>query len=248
MKLIPALGLLLMSSLAFSDIIVLKSGKKFQIPGSYEIKGQYVVFQTEQGQLTQLPLKAVDLEKSKEATEEWERVMAEREAASQVPKEVKKDATLAEIAEYVEKTRLPEEKAKKDIDINDENLGSYGDSNPRPSGTEVQFVPTTGNNTPEAAREERSKFQEEYRQLQEDIDSLNSQIELKEAQVTAAEQNAAFGDDPTEGSYDIFEEFERQLTDLRQQRANKEKEMENLEKSARQAGVKNYKRGKKPNN
>lgn len=233
---------------AAGDVLVLKNGKILRLPGSYEVKGSFVVFETEAGVLTQLPIKMVDLEKSQKVTEEEDaRRLAALEAANKPP-EVKKDVTMAEIAAYVESKRMPDDVIPQNLSLSDERLEKYSADNPRSSNIEARFVPPTGDfMTPDQVKAQSRKFGEAYKSLKRDMDSLRKQIEVTEAMVDIAANNVAFGDDPTEGSYHQMEYFEAQLKELRNKKSEKENEMKDLERNARQAGVKDYKRFKGDN-
>ncbi len=240
--------LMLAYIVAAGDVLVLKNGKVLRLPGSYELKGQFVVFETETGVLTQLPVKMVDLEKSKLVTEQEEAKRLAAIEAAKKPPEVKKDVTMAEIAAYVESKRMPDEVIPKDVALSDEKLDKYGVNNPRPTDTEAPFVAPTGDvMTPDQAMAESKKFGEAYNALMKDMSSLDKQIEVTETLVETAANNVAFGDDPTEGSYNQMEYYEKQLEDLRNKKAEKEDELKSLERNARQAGVKNFKRYKGDN-
>ena len=234
---------------ARADFIVLKNGKTLKTKGAYQVKGQYVVFTIENGQLTQIPVKIVDLEKSHAATEqEKQRIQKKLEALNSEPPPPVKDATMAQIAEYVENNRLPEDRVQRDVSLDEEKLNKFSENNPRPTSSEAQFTaPTTSELTAGNFHERRREFGDSYRRLKEELDNLDTQIASTERNVESAGQEAAFGDDPTNSTYEFMERLEKELERLKAERGNKQKELSLLEKNAKRAGVRDYKRYKSKN-
>ena len=64
LRIVIFLGTLFWCLAAAGGVIVLKNGRKVQCHGPYEIKGDFVHYKDANGNLFQLPLKLVDLEKS----------------------------------------------------------------------------------------------------------------------------------------------------------------------------------------
>ena len=249
-----------MVSFAKADTIVLKNGKKMVIAGSYEVKGQYVVFKGKSGDLNQLPLKIVDLEKSKAATAEAKAKaeadrIAREEAAKAKPD--KKDMTMAQIAEFVEKKREPGKEPQGSVSIENENLGKFTENNPRPSNTEVPFKASYSEAvTVEGVKARNEKYGAGYNRLKGEVDRLDQEIRSTQRDLENASNISAFGglaqgdadkvdDSEASSAHELMEGFEKKLKTLKEQREAKQKELDALEKEARKAGAKNYKRYKK---
>ena len=251
------------SCLWAEEILVLKNGKKILISDTYEIKGQYVLFKTDKGELTQLPAKLVDFEKSKQVTEEREKaLLAAAEAAKPKPV-VKKDLTMAEIADFVEKNRpLNDVSPQKDIQIGDDGLQNYGKNHPPAENNQASFVPSpTSGGSPEAFNANRQQMGQRYQELKREISEIDKKIAQTEENINVYSTEAGYGtvtfkeDDKgnsqtiDEGSdpgnyYSLMEQAEKDLTELKQQKAAKETELKTLDKEARKAGVQDHKRFK----
>ena len=237
-------------SLAFlpfvnADVLVLKNGKRIVLPGSYEVRGQYVVFENQNGEINQLPLKLVDLEQSKQATTEHlamleaqQKKLAEEAAAS---KEIKRSVSMAEVAEYIESQRGVDEPLPT-INAKSKKIEKFGESNPRPTNDGVE-VESSSSGYFENLEGQRNNFNASFQSIKKEIEDLTARIDQQEAFVTHLGQESAFGDDPTGSTYEALETAEKQLEDLRANRTKKEKELQELDRQARQAGVGNYKRG-----
>lgn len=235
-----------------ADVIVLRNGKRMMIEGSYEVKGQYVVFTTSKDETLQLPLKVVDLEKSKLATQEYHaRLEAERiareKAAELVRNPPKKGLTMPEIAEIVQKNRTGENPMKENVSIGTENLQGFSDDNPRPSQSEAAFSGPRGDTVANAGvrTQKAGEFSKAMAELEKKENLLQRRAESLRANI-AAFDSTAFSDGPS----NMYEQGERARADL----AKVEKELEDLSKqkreinsAARKAGVKNFKRINKGN-
>ena len=240
---------ILLTSPAWADVLVLKNGKQLKFPGTYEVKGQFVVFSNEAGQVVQLPLKLVDLEKSKSATAELHaKLEAQAELAKAPPpkKEQKKEMSMGEIAAIIESNRDEENQPEDDISIGGENLRSYGENNPRATGTEAAFVPVNDDeaDTPEKANTRRDEFATSYQTLNGKLNQVNARIQNLEANLSIFETQAAYNEGPTGGMYEMAEKTREEITKLEQEREGIQKEMSALERNARKAGVRDLKRRK----
>ena len=254
MKVLTWVLILMLGSvnLLATEVIVLRNGKKFLIEGTYEVKGNFVLFKTNSGQLQQLPLKMVDLDKSKEATsarnaaEEKKRKAAEA-AAKQVP-ETKERMSMGEIAAYVEKTRTKENPRPESVALSDDQLEKYSERNPRPERSQAQV----GNNGSSASdysidnrRAKRDQAGQAYNKLNDELKALDDEINRMERYVVSLENESAFGDDPTSGTFDRFTEAETKLKSLRDKRKSLEKTHKAAQRQARAAGVRVKKDRKK---
>ena len=248
--LIITLTVLAASPLLAREILVLKNGKKMVIDGTYEVKGQWVVITEANGELRQLPLKVVDLDKSKEVSEAERQRMAriaeeKRLAKAQQAKVTEVDASMSEIAEYVERHRTDENPVAQDLTIENKRLETYSDNNPRPTNTEAEFVPP-----PESELSlnnimaNRDKFGEQYQTKKQELDQLMASIEQKQLMVDTYAANAAAGDDYSGGAYDAMERTEKEIVDLRKRKTELEEELANIKKEARRAGVRGVERYK----
>lgn len=228
-----------------ADLLVLKNGKVIKTHGKYDVKGQFVVFRmAEDGPLTQLPLRAVDLDRSAEATQRQKQKEAERQAQlAAPPPEPPKDKTLSELADYVEETKDDKNAPPPVIRLGNEKLQDFTKKNPPPTNEEAAWVPPSDDTaTVEGFNEKAADFRKAYQALKTKLDEVNNNIEATEQSLIAAEQNSAFGDDPTGNYYTLMERFEKQLEELRKTKADIEKQMQQLDREARQAGIPGYKR------
>lgn len=120
--------LLLGTSFSFADVLVLKNGKRMEIDGAFEVRGQFVVFKDLQGELRQLPTSIVDQEMSKKATQD---LIAKREAAAaRAAKKPppKKVGSMDDIVNHVERTTGGREKV---VTISTKGLQDYNETNER---------------------------------------------------------------------------------------------------------------------
>jgi len=245
-KLVSSVWIVLASlSLAFGDVVALKNGKSFVIPGAYEVKGQFVVFQNEDGQLVQLPLKAVDLEKSKELTDALKAEEAAKQKALEAPPpKPKKDVTMAEIAKFVEKNRDPE-LPPPDVTIGDDNLKKFSDENQRQVQGAVDFQPTSADTvmSPDNYKANREQFHQRFNALNKELEQLNQKIQEYEELLNAAETESAFSDEPTGAFYEQMVRYEKELETLRKEREAKTKELKEVRNQARRANVRDLGRG-----
>ena len=255
--------------MAMADYLVLTNGKRIHVPAGYQVKGQFVVFSNAAGELNQLPLKIVDLEKSKaysklKEEEAAAKALALKEAQEQRQKQVDKNSSMAEIAAYVEKHRDAENPKPSGVSISDDELQDYSANNPMRENEQVAFNPS-GNTeyTPAAAKARRAEYGEGYQKLVQEIDQLEKQIKEAEYRRDNNASIAAFGGDTFAGTdedgndvfvagaesssaYDEMEKLETTIKELKTKKSDKESQLKSYEKEARAAGVKDYKRYKAP--
>ncbi|MDJ0839330.1 MAG: hypothetical protein QNK37_22620 [Acidobacteriota bacterium] len=265
--LVILLSLLIPAGLA--DFLVLKNGKRFEVPEGYQVKGQYVVFKTSKGQLTQLPLKLVDLAKSEELTKQMEaRRRKDEEAKAAAEKAAAKrrfsqrKTTMSDITDYVQKNRDPKKPAPERLSIGDDQVESFAETNPRQTNTTASSGSSSGSSSAADYASEADRLAGEYQRLVKEIEDLENRIRAAQQHRNNMENIAAYGDefygsedvhDPNtpieedEGgnaSFDEARKAEKQITDLQNQKKKKEKQLKELEKEARQKDIRDYKRRK----
>ena len=231
----------LVCGFALADVIALRNGKQMVIPGSFEVKGAYVVFKDAQDQLVQLPLKMVDIEKSKEMTAAYKAEMAEKaKQAAQKPKEEKASMSMSEIAEIVEAKR-PKDQPPPRVVLGTDRLKKFGEERPLPKNDAMplpEYEPLT---TVEGQMEARKEFGEAYQKLKTDLDQLDNALDSAQQYADSLAQESAFGDDPTGSMYQAMETADKTVEELRAKKEEKEAELKKLENNARRAGIRNYK-------
>ena len=257
---------------ARADFIVLKNGKKFEIDGSYEVKGQLVVFRSMTGDLTQVPLKIVDVERSETFTEqmiEHRRKKAEEAELARIEAEkrsLKIGSDISEIAEYIEKTRGEDNpRPVESVQIGNDNLEQYAEDNPRVINTQAAgsgTAPTTG--SVEDFNRAREELGTKYQQLEKELADLEEQLNQEQLRRANLESISALDDDfygpeseanprtaaveSETGASPAFLEMERaekRIEELRDKIKKKKDEISRTERTARSQGVKDYKRYKK---
>ena len=267
-------GFLIICALAlpwsFADWLVLKNGKRFEVPDGYEVRGSYIVFKTRSGQLTQLPAKIVDLEESKTFNDAMIEKRKKEEkariaAALELEKRTKTDrfSDMSTIADFVEKNRGVDSPQPTNVSIGDNTITEYNKTNPRPqtSTASHESFDVTSSSDREAAREE---YGSGYVKLHDDLDDLKAK--LAEAKVRrdnnasiAADQDGNYSadddvNDPNKEydsssdesslSYRQMQKAEADVAKYEKELESKEAEIKTYERSARKAGVKDVKRYK----
>lgn len=235
------LAMVLVCTFALADVIALRNGKQMIIPGTYEIKGAYVVFEDARGQLVQLPLKMVDLEKSKELTDAYKAEMAEKaKRAAQKPKEEKDAMSMSEIAEIVESKR-PKDQPPPRVVLGTDRLKKFSEERPLPQNDAMpipEYEPLT---TVEGQIEARKEFSAAYQKLNSELTRLDAALDSAQKYADALAQESAFGDDPTGSVYEAMETADKAVEEIRAKKQEKEAELQKLENNARKAGIRNYK-------
>jgi len=268
------LGFLLVTCLGTSlmaDFIVLQNGKRFEIDGTYEVKGSLVVFRTLAGELSQVPLKMVDVEASREFTEKMvehrrkKAEEAERARAEAEKRVVKVGSDISEIAEYVEKNRGEDNpRPGKQVQIGNENLEAYVDANPRVINRQAPRNRSTSERTVEDYNNDRDELGSRYQQLTRELEGLKADLENEKLRKANLESISALDDDfygpaseadprsaPVEDdpgaspAYLEMERAEKRIEELQGKIKDKESEIQKTEREARAAGVRDYKRYKK---
>lgn len=229
------------TSMVFADVLVLRNGKTMVFEGTYEVKGSYVVFKDDQGQLVQLPIKLVDLEKSQVATVEFKKEL-ERQAAAQAakPPEEKESMSMSEIAEMVEAKR-PKDQPPPRVVLGNDKLDAYSSANPAPKNNAMEVASFEPLTTPEKMEEARKELIEAHAKLQGELDQLDAAVDSAVQYADSLAQESAFGDDPTGSMFEAMEKADKAVEDLRKKREEKANELKSLENAARQAGLRNYK-------
>lgn len=241
MKKMALLVVALISCFAMADVIILRNGKQMIIPGSYEVKGNYVVFKNAEGNLVQLPLKLVDQEKSQLATQEYKKqLIEEAKAKAAAPEPQKESMTMSEIAAEIEAKR-PKDQPPPRVVLGNDKLKKFAEERPLPQNDSMpvpEFEPRT---TPAGVAEARKAFYDSYQTLKTDLDKINTSLASSIEYADSLAQESAFGDDPTGSMFQAMESADKAVEDLRKQKQAKEAEMQKLEDNARRAGIRNYK-------
>jgi len=260
----------LLQAFGWSEIIALTNGKNLRIPGSYEIKGEYLVFENDNGEMNQLPLKIVDLEKSKKLTEldvkrKEEEYQAKLEALKEAEKRAKKrTASLSEVAAYVEKNRPLDKPAPVKLAISNDGVTKFAEENPPEANQQVSSsYPEGSAGTVEEFEAARKEYGEGYEKLAQEVADLEKRIEAEEYRResnatlaafgaatyagTDAEGNDVYAESPdTSPAFDKMEEAEKNIAQLRQDLSAKQAELKAYGKQARMAGVRDHKKYKSP--
>lgn len=219
---------------------MLKNGKQMVINGSYEVQGQFVVITEPNGELKQLPIKMVDLEKSQAATRADQERLAELEKGRDrpAPKKAQKNATMAEIADYVEKNRATDNPPKANITIGNERLEQFSDDNPRPTNTEAEFVPPTTNElSSENLLANRDKYGEQYKAKEDEIRQLQLRIDELKSRADYLQSISTSGDDISGGAFDELERTDKEIVDMGKKKEAMQKELVQIQKEAKAAGI-----------
>ena len=241
------LFLLMALPLWAKEIIVLKNGQRFSIQGSYEIKGSFLVFTGANGQLQQLPLRMVDLEKSKQMTADYHAQEAARLAAQEAKlreEEAKsKYSSMAEIADYVEKTRGDNNPRPSRVVMDGEGLEKYSGSNPRPQNTEASVSYATEASTNASTfNQNKDELSQQYLETRKEIDRLQDQIQQFEDIAQRFANESAFGDEPTGAFYREMERTDQKIQELKTSLEEKRQGLRTIETQARRAGIGNIER------
>lgn len=227
------------------EVLVLIDGSTMEIPGPSTIKGKFLQYYDQDGGLLQLPLKLIDLEKSKAATEALHAAMeAEKDKPEPVAEEPKQKS-MTDVSEYVERERGTDDSVPTDVSITNDGISEFRSDNPR---SEVQYLETPGV-APEYTASEISKkqgaFKESYNAIQKEIDDLDREIKATEEMIIALQNQLIYGDDPTTGTYDTMERAEEHIKELKEKREKKVEEQKQIDRDARQMGIKNVTRPSK---
>lgn len=89
----------MMASPLLSGVIVLKNGKKIPCAGPFEVKGRFVHYKDDKGNLFQLPLKIVDMEKSSTEVELTEEDRSIEVISQSEPKKKKKEVAFHDMVD-----------------------------------------------------------------------------------------------------------------------------------------------------
>ena len=242
---------------ANADYIVLTNGKKFEVEGSYEVKGSFLVFTDKTGHLRQLPLKVVDLDKSKELTEKIAaKRAAEAEAKLAPPKKKKETHSMADVVDFVEKSRGGQERTETVV-LGDETLKSFTEENPNIANDKV----ATEDYEATGAKEfhtNRDSLAREMQRLKGEKEKLDSDIDRAEKNRDLNANSAAFDDGgfydentPTDDpdaspAYEQMEKAEARINDLKKKREELETEITKVRQNARAQGIMDVDRHKPP--
>lgn len=252
----------------FAEVLVLKNGKKFEV-ASYEVKGNFVVFQDKNGNPVQLPLQMVDLVKSRETTKalaakrqaEKERLAAEEAEREKIRK--KNTRSMGDLVNYVEGSS----KGDKSVVLSDDGLskhtetavvkGSIG-STAVDSGA-GSSASSSGSGSSRDGEDRHQQFADEYHDKKSRLDDLDKKIKEAERVAELNEAASANNDENYSGYNPSDDDGEDEglsphaveadkararAAELRKQRDDLSSEMGDLQNRARREGVRNYERMK----
>jgi len=226
------------------EILVFNDGRTLKIPGPYTIKGKFLQYQDEHGGLMQLPLKLIDLEKSKQATQAHLAALEAEKAKAEEVLEEPKEKSLTDVADYVKSRRGEGDVSPSDVKITSEDVSSFGADNPLPENEVIQSERVESSMSPSDVQKEAKSFQESYKNIQKEIDDLDAKIQTAEDLVIAMQNQLTYGDDPTSKTYDSMEKGEKEVEKLKEERKKKVQEQKRVKKNAAKMGIKNVGRKK----
>lgn len=232
--------------------IVLRNDKVIEIQGEPQVKERVVIIKNMQGQEMQLPLKVVDLERSKQYTKERNEaeasVQAEREAEAaekrRLLEQKERQQSFTAIVEEVEGRRLAQDEPPPPMKLNEESLREYNEDNPRPVNDAVD-LPTRDEEegtSAEAFSEKRDDYYSEYKNLRNEIKQLEERVAQLDQNIRAIEANSLYGDNTTSATLDQRDEIEEQKRKLQAEIAKKKEAITKVKREARAAGIKDLER------
>lgn len=232
------------------EVLVLKNGKMLKVE-SYQVQGDFVVFQNDLGQTLSLPKGNVDLEKSKEATKayleqqtakeaEYQAKLAEIEKAKQ---RKQKEMTMGEIAKQVEQGR--ESATPESVSFDSNSVEKFGEKNPYEA---AQRNPNSEYNPDENSIVNQriaavNELPAEYQKAKGKLDSLKNKEQSLTLEIEQLEGRMAF--DESIGGADYFattiDKKTAELAKVREDIKEAEQELKQIDKRARSTGINNYK-------
>ncbi len=229
---------------AQADIIALKSGQLIGIPGSFEVKGAFVVYTNDDGELVQLPLKIVDLERSQAATQEHIAALEAEAAAKAAEKpEPVKVKSITDVSAAIEGRRDQDDVPPQDLEITGSNVSKFVSNNPQATNTAQVGGGVSGRSGSEII-EAQNQHREAYSASLKDAEKIDQEIAKIEQNLRVLEQENAFGDNPSTGLYETTEKMRARLTELKSEKQNKDSEVSRLSREAKAAGVRDHNRGR----
>lgn len=239
---------ILSSWLLAEEVIVLTNGKMIIVPDTFEVKGNYVVYAAEDGEVMQLPVKVVDLEKSRAATLQYQAELeaqraAEAAASAEQPEEPPR--SIADLAEQVENRRAQDGEVVRDVVITSDVVAEFGQDHPAPEFQQASVDRLSPDLSAEDVERARNAFQESYNGVQQELEAIDQRIQTAEAEYNTLQNHNNFGDDPTSATWDSMQSVAARLKELRELRAEKEKELDRIRGEARNHGIKDTRRNYK---
>ena len=238
-------ALLGLANWSVADIIALKNGQTLEIPGSFEVKGAYVVYTNEDGDLLQLPLKMVDVERSHQLTAEREAAIAAADASKAAEKEKPEVVkTIADVANAIEVSRDEDNPVRSDLTIDSASMSEYVRENPLADNS----VQTGGGISVRSASDmaaDAQAFGESYKQSLKESEEIENELQTARSALTALEQESAFGDNSSV-LYESQEKLRAKIAELEQKKSDKDSEVSRLQKEAKAAGVRDLERKNRP--
>lgn len=233
----------------FADTIVLKSGQSFDIPGSFEVRGAYVVYMSDDGDLMQLPLKSVDVDRSHQVTAD-RKAAAEANAAAAAAAEAtrKQDEakvkSMSDVANVIETGRTEDEPAPSELEITSNSVSKFARENPS-AGNDSQSGGRVEVRSASEYQNDVGEYNRAYKAAVDEAEDIDREIDKTQKMIRALQNENAFGDNPTSTLYDSAEQLEERLRKLQDQKKDKDAEVSRLQREAKAAGVKDLKRNRK---
>lgn len=177
--------------LIFDGELVLHNKKLIAYSGQYEVKGNAIHFTTRQGKPMQLPLKMVDLEKTKAraAAQEAEREAARNRKKTQRKKRKRSILELAGDDTMREGGLVMDDRGVSAVPTNHGRIrrGSQSSDSETYSDEYASGEDDEPLDVEEAAR--KKQFVDRYRKLSRELEGVVENIDVMEERVEAAEEN-----------------------------------------------------------
>jgi hypothetical protein len=216
-----------------AHVLVLNNGKTIQLPGPYRVEGSFVRYQDAAGQLFQLPLNLVDLEKS-ESLKQALASKAEEKAQQSPKKPVVDKPNLTQIAMELQGEMTEEDRQKVS------SQGVLDNQGAKKYRQTVQNSYVTDTAQPgvsaEDWRQNKGQFKENMDQLAGELEKLDGEIRQLQETMNHLENSAAYNDDPTGASFRSLEDYEKRLAQKQKERDSKFQEWQKVQRSARNQG------------
>jgi hypothetical protein len=232
----PLFFALLMSLFLRADVLVTKTGKTLETRGPWELRGQFVVFTNAEGMVVQLPLKHVDLEASRQATE----AARQAELAANKEKPAKPEPppqSIADISANLEGAGEEDKELPKSLEITDSKVGAYAAENPYTDNEAIDGEQVTPGYTADQYAADQKQMAGQLSDAKKRLAELERQIQINQDQADAME--TAMTEDSNETLFANREVYLKRTEELKAQRQELQKEIENIETAGRKRGIRN---------
>jgi len=232
----PFFFALLISISLRADVLVTKSGKTLETIGPWEQRGQYVVFTNVDGLVVQLPLKLVDLEASRQATE------AARQAAEEAQKVKPAEPepppqSIGDISASLEGAGDEEKELPKSLEITDGKVGDYAAANPYQGNDAMESETVTPDYSADQYAADQKQMAGQLSDARKRLAELDRQIQVNQDQAEAME--TAMLEDSNETLHANREVYLKRTEELKAQRQEVQKEIAAIETAGRKRGIRN---------